>query len=153
MLLGQCVEDPRFERVVGDEQVDVTEVDFSSGVEQLKQRLELLLGSKPSAPLEQRAHNRATEEVERFGAHRERVAQAGGELLGAVFHFLGELVSEESKSPSEAVVGSVRERLEQCVEPDERGRPRLTFTLPAQKSLEGLAQTLAGLLVPGDKSR
>jgi SNF2 family DNA or RNA helicase len=130
-----------------DPDSDVTQVDFRSGIEEMKQRLEMLLGAKPAAKPDEVARRRATQEVERFGSHRERVAQAGGELLGAVFQFLGELVHEEaSPAPPAEVVDSLRDRLGECVEQDEQGRQRLTFTLPDPTALEKLAQTLASLL-------
>jgi hypothetical protein len=74
-------------------------------------------------------------------------------MLGAVFNFLGELVAAQPASDRpavpEATVQQVRNRLEQCVEPDGDGRPRLTVTLPDRAALDNLAQTLAKLLVAG----
>jgi hypothetical protein len=91
---------------------------------------------------------------DRFGAgpggeHRARVAAAGGELLGAAFRFLGELVSQQTAAaPPEALVGALRSGLGQCVEPGENGQPVLRISLPDANTLEGLAQTLARLMVP-----
>ena len=86
-------------------------------------------------------------------SHRERVAAAGGELLGAAFKLLGELVAESPPSPPpSALVASLRDGLASCVDEDEEGKPRLTVTLPDHGALEGLAQTLARLLVAGQPS-
>ena len=129
-----------------DSQVDA--VDFRSGVEEMKRRLESLLGAQKPAPVDLAAKQRVEQQLNDLGVHRERVAMAGGELLGAVFHFLGELVGQqETETPPEHVVSTVRDRLSQCVEPDGNGRQRLTITLPDQRALDDLAQTLARLLV------
>jgi hypothetical protein len=81
--------------------------------------------------------------------HRDRVAAAGGELLGAVFNFLGELVSQNVSvsPPSQEVVADLRQRLGGCVEEDDQGRQRLSITLPNRDTLDNLAATLARLLV------
>ncbi|MBI3464894.1 MAG: hypothetical protein HY000_17835, partial [Planctomycetes bacterium] len=95
---------------------------------------------------------------------RDRVAAAGGELLGAVFHFLGELVAGQPPAEQPATTPDprldarlddtaqqLRNRLDACVEPDVLGRPRLTVTLPDREALDKLAQTLAKLLVAGER--
>ena len=130
-----------------DSESKVDEVTMTSSTEQLKLRLEVLLGAKPEAPLDvskQTQEQTAVREEER----RERVAAAGGELLGAVFKFLGELVDHQaSHAPPDPVVSQLRERLGQCVETNSQGQPRLTITLPDSTALDGLAKTLARLLV------
>lgn len=69
-------------------------------------------------------------------------------MLGAVFGFLGELIQEDRPTPPPAdVVDQVRSRLDECVELDPDGRPRLSFTLPNRESIDRLAQALAKLLV------
>lgn len=129
-----------------DPESDVDELTMTSGSEQLKERLEVLLGAKPEAPLDM--SQQATESVAPAEEQRrERVAAAGGELLGAVFKFLGELVQDQSRpAPPEPVVSQLRDRLGQCVTPDAQGKPQLTITLPDQAALDGLAATLARLL-------
>jgi superfamily II DNA or RNA helicase len=125
---------------------DVTEVQMKSSADELKARLEVLLGARAEAPVdrtEQQRQHAAAQAAER----RERVATAGGALLGAAFQFLGELVAgDTAAAPPERVVQSLRARLDECVESGEDGRPRLTVTLPDRGVLDGLAQTLARLL-------
>ena len=78
------------------------------------------------------------------------MAAAGGELLGAVFNFLGELVTKDAlPPPADGLVSQVRSRLDECVEQDTAGRPRLSVTLPDRSALDSLAQTLARLLLAG----
>ena len=132
-----------------DPDSDVTRVDMESGMDALRSRLEVLLGAPPEAPVDVSKKTEAEIETERLAERRERVAAAGGELLGAVFNFLGQLVGPEAApEPSGEVVAEVRSRLAQCVEDDPSGRPRLTVTLPDRSALDGLAQTLARLLLP-----
>jgi superfamily II DNA/RNA helicase len=132
-----------------DADSDVDEVSLVSGTEELRGRLEILLGAKPEAPVDESQRAEATEMVDRKSPHRDRVAAAGGELLGAVFHFLGELVSQDAEAPPPAshVVTNLKQRLAECTEEDADGRPRLSLTLPNRESLDGLAATLARLLV------
>ena len=78
-----------------DADSDVTQVDLVSGMEELRRRLEVLLGAQPEAPLDVTKQEDVARQTERFDERRERVAAAGGEMLGAVFNFLGELVSAE----------------------------------------------------------
>jgi superfamily II DNA or RNA helicase len=133
-----------------DPDSDVTRVDLASGVEELRRRLEVLLGAQPEAPLDVSKKEEAAGQTERLAEHRDRVAAAGGEMLGAVFGFLGELVSQDRpQPPPEAVVSQVRSRLAECVQDDPSGRPRLTVTLPDRRALDTLAQTLARLLGVG----
>ena len=133
-----------------DAESDVTQVDFQSGVEELRRRLEVLLGAKPEAPVDESKKEAAIQQTSQIAEHRNRVAAAGGEMLGAVFNFLGELVSQEqTQQPAEPVVEQVRNRLSECVEEDDSGRQRLTVTLPDRRSLDALAQTLARLMLAG----
>lgn len=140
-----------------DADSDVDTVAMVSGAEELRSRLEVLLGAKPAASVdvskrqEEEAAVSATSDVQR----RERVAAAGGELLGAMFQFLGELVKPAADAaasvvqPPDSAVQAIRQRLDDCVEADPAGRPRLTFTLPDRAALDQLAQTFARLLEVG----
>jgi hypothetical protein len=133
-----------------DPESEVSEVALASGMDELRRRLEVLLGAQPEAPVDVSKKEEVDRTAEQLGQHRDRVAAAGGELLGAVFKFLGELVSQQpAEPPAEPLVAQVRSRLTECVEEDPQGRPRLTITLPDRGALEGFAQTLAKLLAVG----
>jgi hypothetical protein len=136
-----------------DADSEVTEVALSSGMEELRQRLEVLLGARPEAPLDVSRQEAAARENQRLEERRRSVAAAGGEMLGAVFNFLGQLVSPDGASaPPDALVGEVRGRLAECVEEGPSGSQRLSITLPDRGALEQLAQTLARLLLVGGKT-
>ena len=166
---------------------DVAEVHMKSGKEELCRRLEVLLGAKSEAALDVSQQMAVGEQVEQVSdqevqlngvpseqpepsatyshensapvdaATRVRVATAGGELLGAVFSFIGELVGQGAAANGEAgvqsqpapeIVEGIRSRLHQCADFDTEDRPRLAFTLPNRAALDSLAATLARLLTP-----
>ncbi|MCH7751243.1 MAG: DEAD/DEAH box helicase [Planctomycetes bacterium] len=129
-----------------DVESEVDEVSLVSSAEELKSRLEILLGAKPeaAADIQEPAPARALST-----GHQERVAAAGGEMLGAVFNFLGELVAQNDQTPAPptALVDNLKQRLGDCVTEDQSGRQRLSITLPDRQALDHLAETLAHLLV------
>jgi superfamily II DNA or RNA helicase len=133
-----------------DPESDTDQVDVASGMQELKSRLEVLLGAAPEAPLDETVRQHTEDETRTINERqRERVAAAGGELLGAAFKLLGELVSPAATAPSEQLVSTVRAGLTACVENGADGAPRLTIALPDRGALEGLAQSLAKLLAVG----
>jgi hypothetical protein len=116
----------------------------------------VLLGARPEAPVDESLQRTREAETRTFsGPHRERVAAAGGERLGAAFKSLGELVSQQESAapPPDSLVANLRAGLDACVEPDAEGKPRLTVTLPDKTALENLAQTLAKLLCTSDADK
>jgi hypothetical protein len=135
-----------------DAESNVEQLDLASNMEELKGRLEILLGAKAEAPVDEtqkRDNQEATKKLAE--THRQRVAAAGGELLGAAFHFLGELVGQkDAPPPPPALVANLRAGLDSCVDQDADGKPRLTITLPDKNALAGLAETLARLLGMND---
>ena len=140
-----------------DSESEVDELRMVSGMEEMKRRLEILIGAAPEAALDESMLNDAISSQPSLAAeieHRERVASAGGEMLGAVFNFLGELVSQTPEStpkPNEQVVEQVRQGLSNCIQTDEEGRQKLTVTLPNDDALQNLATTLASLLAGSAK--
>ena len=129
-----------------DADSDVDQVDLASGMEELKRRLEVLLGAKPEAPLDETEKAREEQQAERL-AQRERVSVAGGQLLSAAFSFLGELIPQkEETDKTRELAESFKTRFAECMEKDEQGRPKLTVTLPDESALDNLAKSLASLL-------
>jgi superfamily II DNA or RNA helicase len=134
-----------------DPESSTDQVDVASGMQELKSRLEVLLGAAPEAPVDETVRNETADQTRQLAeAHRERVAAAGGELLGAAFKLLGELVSPAATAtPPDDLVNSVRSGLDACVQDGGNGAPTLTITLPDRGALENLAQSLAKLLAAG----
>ena len=129
-----------------DMESDVREVALASGIEALKQRLEVLLGARAHAPVDETEKQRRQREAERL-VRRRRVAEAGGQLVAAAFTFLGEMIPQEkATNEAEHMARQFKARLNECMERDDEGRPRLTVTLPNEAALENLARSLAALL-------
>lgn len=129
-----------------DMESQVNMVALASGIEELKRRLEVLFGAKPHAAVDESEKQRQHQEAERV-ARRSRVAEAGGQLVAAAFTFLGEMIPQREPTNGTAQIASeFKSRLDECLERDEQGRPRLTVTLPNEAALENLAKSLAALL-------
>jgi len=128
-----------------DVESKVKSVDLQSGMEELKRRLEVLLGAKPEAPLDESA-KAGQEKVTREQAQRARIAAAGGHLLSSAFAFLGELIPNQPETDASRRLGELfRQQLGQCLEKDERGQMKLTVTLPDPAAVAQLANSLARL--------
>jgi len=129
-----------------DAESDVDAVDLASGSEELKSRLEILLGATPDAPVDESEKARQASQAERL-AQREQVALAGGQLLGAAFSFVGQLLpTQEKPDESPHMADIIKQRLAECMEPDDNGRLKLTVTLPDASALDDMATSLARLL-------
>jgi superfamily II DNA or RNA helicase len=128
-----------------DPDSDLTEVELQSGTEALKRRLEILLGAQEAAAEDRSVEQRAKAEAAAIAERKARVSEAGGQLLGAAFSFLGQLIPATG-APNPEAASAVRERLAECVETGEDGRPRLTVTLPNADALNALAEALARLM-------
>jgi superfamily II DNA/RNA helicase len=158
-LLGTLAAKQDLSMAALDVDSDVTEVMLESGMEELKRRLEKLLGNKPNAPIDASMANEATahatqviskETTETAVAitqeRREKVASASGELLGAALNLVSQLLDTGVAPPSETV-DSIKSSLTGCMQRDSNGRPQLQLTLPDDSAIHALAETLARLLV------
>ena len=129
-----------------DPDSNLDDVNLESGYEELKQRLELLLGAKPVVAPDEQERKSQEAEAERL-ARRQRVASAGGQLLSAAFQFLAEaLPAPPDSEPHREMAEAFRTRLSECVQTDEAGQLNFTVTLPDRAALDRLADSLAGLL-------
>ena len=143
---------------------DVSEVMMKSGVEELKRRLEVLLGAKPAAPDDisvEATTQQIAEAVMPRNAQQERIVQAGSEIVESIFKFVGTLQSNiepgknepETVSPefpllqtaAKEVMPQVQKAIAEVihVETDGNGKTRLSFTLPEKPVLDGLLQAAA----------
>jgi len=128
---------------------DVQEVQMQSGIEELRRRVERLLGKTPDAPVDCSLQARVEEETRQLEERRDRVAAAGGQLVGAALQLVSELIANQDRpAPDPILVNRLRDGLNGSVERDEAGRPQLKLTLPDDESLAKFAATLAQLLVP-----
>ncbi len=120
---------------------EVTAVQMQSGAEQLKARLEILLGAKPEMDFDK---TKEREEETQLARSREKTAAAAGEMFGAMAQFLGTVAANQTGlSADPAAVAVVRAGLGQCLTPRDDGKVQLTLTLPSAEVIDQLAQALA----------
>ncbi len=127
---------------------NVNEVSLSCGMEELKRRLEILIGEHPEAPLDVSKQNEVQRSAKEF-ADKESISRASGQLLSAAFDFVSALLPqpETCSSPSvNAFKTEFADRLLACTETTPQGDLRLTVTLPDRQFVERLASTLAQLV-------
>ncbi len=117
-------------------------MDLSSGLEELKNRLELLLGEKPPAPIDESLQGEVERQAKALQS-RERMAVAGGQLLTAAFTFLGEMFPESAPPEGDRMTELFRKQLAQCMEKNSDGSLRMTISLPDESILDKLAASLA----------
>lgn len=132
-----------------DSESDVTEVMLGSNrMEELKGRLEVLLGAVAEARADESLKRECETESVRLVQKREQMAEAGGQLLTAAFGFLAQMLPSGSVAaePVPEVVSRIREQLTEAAETDEQGRRMLKIALPSDEALGQVAQTLARLL-------
>ncbi len=125
---------------------DLSQVTLTSGIEELKRRLEKLLGDKPVATIDESMRRDVDDSLSAMNQRRDKVAAASGELLGAALNLVSQLL-DQGQPPAQEAVAEMTHSLTSCVERDEQGRPQLKLTLANDDSLKALARTLAQLLV------
>ncbi len=143
-----------------DAESAVDDVNLVSNMEELKKRLEILLGSKPEAPFDQSQERQVRKQEEVIsagsagaieGAHRERIAAAGGELLSAALNFFNQLApaKEKDTAPPSGLVEQLRTGLGALVQDQPSGKPCLTIALPSREMVDQFALALARLMTAG----
>jgi superfamily II DNA or RNA helicase len=132
-----------------DPEAEASVIDLSSGIEELKNRLEILLGAKPDAPPDESLKEQVEREAEQF-ARREKIAKAGGQLLGAAFAFLGEMFPKKEETEGTIqLADTFKKRLSECLDEGENGELKMTVTLPDKAVLDTLAKSLARMINTG----
>ncbi len=125
---------------------NVNEVAMTSGMEDLRRRLEVILNPKKAA-VDESQQRQVEAEAERLSEKREKVSAASGQLITAALSLAGELIGgNDQQAPSDETVTCLTDKLSQCVDRDSEGRPQLKISLPSDDALRGLATTLARLI-------
>ena len=125
---------------------EISEVNLQSGMDQLKARLEILLGALPEGHLDESQKREKEAEATRLVARRENMAAAGGQLLTAAFGFLSQMLPDSGTTPSTETVTQLRQQLTEAAETDDKGQKSLKINLPSEESLTQFAEALAKLL-------
>ena len=124
---------------------DVKEVDMASGAEELKRRLEILLGRLEDAPLDISELEKQKQETERV-ARKEKVAAAAGELFTSAFNLLGQIMPQRPDDERlEQKTEAIKTHLQDCLETDDQGQMELKLKLPDKSALDNIAAALAKL--------
>ena len=129
-----------------DPDAKATAIDLSSGMEELKKRLEVLLGQKPDAALDESGKAAVEREAETL-QRGERIQAAGGQLLGAAFAFIGEIFSgKEDTEQTLQMAESLKSGLSESLARGEDGSLKMTITLPDETAFDNLTKSLARMV-------
>lgn len=132
-----------------DPESDTTSVDMATGMEELKRRLEILLGEKPAAAEDESMKERVAKEAEAL-AKKEKIATAGGKLVGAAFAFIGEMFSRDDDTEDLIQLKKAfKSKLSDCMEKDEDGSLKMTISIPDEAFLDNMARSLAQMVSAG----
>ena len=145
-LLGTLADKQSLFSAVLDPEASVTELNMNSGLEELKRRMEILLGKKPEAAIDESMKVEALKETERI-YQKERMEKAGGQLLGAAFAFITEMFPEKEETVETArLAETFRRRFSQCLEEGPDGCLKMTVTLPGKDVIDNFARSLARMI-------
>ena len=134
-----------------DPDTDTSQVDMSTGMEELKRRMEILLGARPEAA-EDESMKAEAEQTAAALAKKEKIAAAGGQLVGAAFAFIGEMFAGQAADDGmEKMAGAFKAKLSECLEKTDDGRLNMTITLPDEAFLDTMARSLASMVGLGAK--
>ena len=123
-----------------DPDSQVADVDVRTQADDLKAKLEVLLGAKPEAPVDE-----TVKEVARRAASEDRLAQASSSFLGAALGLLQEIAGGGDADKHDGVLEDLRATFDPKMVADEQGKRRLTFAVPSREALSRLVRGLAGL--------
>lgn len=121
---------------------------MSSNIDDLKKKLELLLGEKNPAPVDMSMLEEVTEEKDKASViNIEKASEASGKMLSAVFSFIRESipssVTKEKRSP---LTLALEESLKSISNVEADGKVRMQLTFDSQEAVDAMAAAIAGLL-------
>ncbi|MBW2597311.1 MAG: DEAD/DEAH box helicase [Deltaproteobacteria bacterium] len=149
-LLGTLAAKHELALAVLDPDAQTADVDLSSGMEELKRRLEVLLGTKPDAPPDESLRMQVEKETEIL-VRKERVANAGGQLIGAAFAFIGEMFAgTDASDQTIQMAETFKKRLSEGLEKGEDGKLTMKISFPDEGALDNLAKSLARMVSLGN---
>ena len=129
-----------------DPDAEATSVDLHSGLDELKRRMEILLGTKPDVPEDQSLREQIERDAQKL-ERKERIENAGGQLIGAAFAFIGEVFSNKEESEQTIqLTATLKKRFSECLDREENGRLKMTISLPDETALDNMAKSLARMI-------
>jgi hypothetical protein len=122
---------------------------MAAGMEELKRRLEILWGEKPAAAEDESMKERVEKEAQTL-ARKKKIAAAGGQLVGAAFAFIGEMLTGRDESEEVGqLAGAFKSKLSDCMEKEEDGSLKMTISIPDETFLDNMARSLARMAGAG----
>jgi len=134
-----------------DYESEISEVRLQSGMDELKSRLEVLLGAVPEGHQDESQKRAKAAEAVQLAERREKLAEAGGQMLTAAFGLLSQMLPVAATAPAPEAVSQIRQHLTDSAETDEQGRRSLRITLPSDEAITQFAETLARLMGMGSR--
>jgi hypothetical protein len=125
-----------------DPDSQATDVDIRTQADDIKAKLEVLLGTKPASPVDETAKKAAS-----VPPTADRLAEAGSAFLRVALDLLGASGDGSGPDARPAIAGAFGAALDAKVVQDDRGRPRLSLAMPSREALARLLHGIAGLLV------
>jgi superfamily II DNA or RNA helicase len=126
-----------------DPDSQVADVDVRTQTDDIKARLEILLGAKPAAPIDE-----STVGVTTIAVANERLATAGGSMLKATLELFSAMTGAATHNAHpqlEANITSFAASLQPKLIVDEHGHQRLSLGMPTQASIGALMQGFSAL--------
>lgn len=127
-----------------DPDSQVADVDVRSQAEDIKAKLEVLLGAKPEAPVDE-----TVKEAAASAAKEDRLTATGSKFLEAALDLLGEIAGGSQPGAAEPLLGDLKGKLDIKVVTDQRGERRVSFSVPPRETLAALLRGALGLLASG----
>jgi hypothetical protein len=124
-----------------DPESGVVDVDVHTQSEDIKAKLEVLLGNKPEAPIAE-----GVKETTARAVTNDRLAETGTKFVRAAFELLGELIGRDDPARGDHIVSDLSSALDVKVIAGENGEERISFALPAREKLASLFDGVARLL-------
>ncbi len=132
---------------------EISKVILKGNMDELKSRLEILLGAIPEGHTDESLKREKEAEAARLTARRDNMANAGGQLLTAAFGFLSQMLPDSGSAPATETVTQLRDQLTAAAETDENGQKSLKINLPSEDVLQQFAETLAKMLALRPESK
>jgi hypothetical protein len=134
-----------------DPEADATKVDMATGIEELKRRMEILLGARPEAAEDESMKAEVEKEVAVL-AKKEKISAAGGQMVSAAFAFMGEMFAgNDGDAEIEKLANAFKAKLGDCMEKTDDGPLKMTITLPDETFLDNMARSMARMAQAGRK--
>jgi superfamily II DNA/RNA helicase len=141
-LLGTLASKRDLAMAALDPDSQVTDVDLRTQTDDIKERLEVLLGARPDAPVDETSKVSAS-----LAADHDRLAQAGSALVNAALDVLAEVAGGNDASARDAIATGLRGKLDAKMVTDEGGRRRISLAMPSRDTLAALTRGLVDLLL------